>query len=195
MDEGNKSVFDVLKYMAISGIRYDVNSMWFKYRNSDVGLIINGTTWRRSTGRTDANAPNNIITTVLSSIRAKDVMQIDIIKGPAVGTLMGMASYDSFSMDRCAIVITTKGGTSSTHCDVAALRPLGYQRPVAFYNPKYEASEDYALRQTVYWNPTLLIKDGKASLRFLANGAKRYRVTVEGVDSKGTLIHLQKEIE
>lgn len=195
-DEGNKSLLDILKTMVQTGVSYSFAQMWFFYRNCPVGLIIDETTWLRSTGeKTDDSITYNILSTVLSGIRARDTKQIDIIKGHAVGTLLGMASYDNFSMDRCVIAITTNGGTSLTHCDVAALRPLGYQRPAAFYNPKYETPEDYALRQTVYWHPTLLIKDGKASLRFLDNGAKRYRVTVEGVDSKGTLIHLQKEIE
>ena len=98
-------------------------------------------------------------------------------------------------MDNSAIVITTKGTTRTLNNHVALVRPLGYQRPAAFYNPKFDAPEEYALRHTVYWNPTLRISNGKAIVQFMPNGAKKYRVTVEGVDRSGRLVHLEKETE
>lgn len=94
-----------------------------------------------------------------------------------------------------AIVVTTKEQSDASNTDVVLLRPLGYQRPAAFYNPKYVAPEEYTLRHTVYWNPTVQVKNGKAVVQFLPNGAKKYRVTVEGVDKNGRLVHLEKETE
>ena len=137
-----------------------------------------------------------IQTTLLQSLRTRDVLQIDILKGAIVGTLPIISgNVEAMGMDLSAIVITTKGTTRTQNNHVALVRPLGYQRPAAFYNPKYQVPEEYALRQTVYWNPSLRINNGKAVVQFMPNGAKRYRVTVEGVDKSSRLIHLEKETE
>ncbi len=195
MKEGNKSLLDVLKWNT-TGLFYNNAKEWFFYHNKPSFLVIDGTVWNTGRSATDTLSLYQAQNSALQSIRTNNVLQVDILKGPMVGTLPVVSGkVGAMGMDLSAIIITTKSKTENADRNVALVRPIGYQRPVAFYNPKYEAPEDYALRQTVYWNPTLLIKDGKASVRFLANGAKRYRVTVEGVDSKGTLIHLQKEIE
>lgn len=195
MKEGNKSLLDVLKWNT-TGLFYNNAKEWFFYHNKPSFLVIDGTVWNTGRSATDTLSLYQAQNSALQSIRTNNVLQVDILKGPMVGTLPVVSGKaGAMGMDLSAIIITTKSKTENADRNVALVRPIGYQRPVAFYNPKYEAPEDYALRQTVYWNPTLLIKDGKASVRFLANGAKRYRVTVEGVDSKGTLIHLQKEIE
>ena len=95
-------------------------------------------------------------------------------------------------MEQSAIVVTTRGDAYAVGTNTQLIRPLGYQKPVGFYNPRYEAPDGYALRHTVYWNPSLKIKDGKASFDFMPNGAKRYRITVEGVGAEGQVVCVSK---
>ena len=188
-DEGSKSVFDYLKSTYYTGLIYNFQKEWFYYNKIPSYLVVDGTMWSLS-----AEVGSTMVA-ILQSIRANKVKQIDIIKGPVTGTLPSLAGYSAFEMFSSAIVVTTKDQTEASNTDVVLLRPLGYQRPAAFYNPKYDAPDDYALRQTVYWNPSVLVKAGKASMQFLPNGAKRYRITIEGVDRSGKLISVQKETE
>ena len=196
--ENNKSVFDYL-ISAPTGLIYDDSGKWFKYRGKSSYLIFNGALWNG-----DENYSKGIISidthtpmvTALQNINIKDVAQIDIIKGAVAGTLPGItATPNSLAMENSAIIITTKDDNFTAKKNVVLIRPLGYQQPAAFYNPQYDAPGDYAMRQTVYWNPSVLVKAGKASMQFLPNGAKRYRITIEGVDRSGKLISVQKETE
>lgn len=188
-DEGSKSVFDYLKSTFYTGLIYNFQKEWFYYNKIPSYLVVDGTLWSLS-----AEVGSTMVA-ILQSIRANKVKQIDIIKGPVTGTLPSLAGYSAFEMFSSAIVVTTKEQSDASNTDVVLFRPLGYQRPAAFYNPKYEAPEEYALRHTVYWNPTVQVKNGKAVVQFLPNGAKKYRVTVEGVDKNGRLVHLEKETE
>lgn len=188
-DEGSKSVFDYLKSTFYTGLIYNFQKEWFYYNKIPSYLVVDGTVWSLS-----AEVGSTMVA-ILQSIRANKVKQIDIIKGPVTGTLPSLAGYSAFEMFSSAIVVTTKEQTDASNTDVVLLRPLGYQRPAAFYNPMYVAPEEYALRHTVYWNPTVQVKNGKAVVQFLPNGAKKYRVTVEGVDKNGRLVHLEKETE
>lgn len=188
-DEGSKSVFDYLKSTFYTGLIYNFQKEWFYYNKIPSYLVVDGTVWSLS-----AEVGPTMVA-ILQSIRANKVKQIDIIKGPVTGTLPSLAGYSAFEMFSSAIVVTTKEQSEASNTDVVLFRPLGYQRPAAFYNPMYVAPEEYALRHTVYWNPTVQVKNGKAVVQFLPNGAKKYRVTVEGVDKNGRLVHLEKETE
>lgn len=198
-DEGSKSVFDYLKSTFYTGLIYNFQKEWFYYNKIPSYLVVDGTVWSLSAEVSSNMVGPNMVASnmvaILQSIRANKVKQIDIIKGPVTGTLPSLAGYSAFEMFSSAIVVTTKEQSDASNTDVVLFRPLGYQRPAAFYNPKYEAPEEYALRHTVYWNPTVQVKNGKAVVQFLPNGAKKYRVTVEGVDKNGRLVHLEKETE
>lgn len=198
-DEGSKSVFDYLKSTFYTGLIYNFQKEWFYYNKIPSYLVVDGTVWSMSaevsSNKVGPNMVGPTMVAILQSIRANKVKQIDIIKGPVTGTLPSLAGYSAFEMFSSAIVVTTKDQTDASNTDVVLFRPLGYQRPAAFYNPKYVAPEEYALRHTVYWNPTVQVKNGKAVVQFLPNGAKKYRVTVEGVDKNGRLVHLEKETE
>lgn len=196
MNMGNKSIFDVLRWNAYPGLMFDSSYNWFLYHMRPTYLVVDGTVWNTGDTAMDSLSLYMAQTTLLQSLRTRDVLQIDILKGAIVGTLPIISgNVEAMSMDLSAIVITTKGTTRTTNNHVALVRPLGYQRPAAFYNPKYQVPEEYSLRQTVYWNPSVRINNGKAVVRFMPNGAKKYRVTVEGVDKRSLLIHLEKETE
>lgn len=188
-NEGNKSVFNYLKGTSYTGLIFDFNNEWFFYHGIPSYLVIDGTVWTLSaeTGAT--------MVAILESIRVKNVLQIDVIKGPMTGTLPTLAGKAAFDMSSSAIVVTTKGNANRTNTDVEFFRPLGYQRPVEFYNPKYAAPDGYALRRTVYWNPSLRISRGKAKFRFMPNGAERYRIVVEGLSTNGEFVRISREMQ
>ncbi len=188
-NEGNKSVFNFLKGVSYTGLNYDFNNEWFFYHSIPSYLVIDGTVWKLSadTGAT--------MVAILEGIRVKNVLQIDIIKGAMTGTLPTLAGEAAFDMSNSAIVVTTKDHTDRTNTDVEFVRPLGYQRPVQFYNPKYAVPDGYAQRRTVYWNPSLHISKGKATLRFLPNGAESYRIVVEGLGNNGEIVRISREMQ
>jgi len=79
------------------------------------------------------------------------------------------------------------------------LLPLGYQKPVAFYSPKYEnpeLSNDATpdLRTVIYWNPQgIFDENGNASVEFYtADILSEYSVVIEGVSGDGKLIYYRK---
>lgn len=186
--EGNKSVFSFLKGAYYLGLTYDFNNEWFFYHTVPSYLVIDGTLWSLS------SYTALTMVSILESIRVSDVLQIDIIKGAVTGTLPTLAGVGALDMSSSAIVVTTKKDGKRANTDVAFVRPLGYQRPAEFYNPRHAAPEGYRLRRTVYWNPSLRVVGGKATLSFLPNGAESYRLVVEGVGSQGRLVRVSREI-
>lgn len=75
--------------------------------------------------------------------------------------------------------------------------PIGAQRPVEFYSPRYDDSDcgiepGSDLRAVLYWNPSVKVEQGgKAVFDFYANDAHgtSYTILVESVAPDGTLIH------
>lgn len=73
--------------------------------------------------------------------------------------------------------------------------PLGYQMPVEFYSPKYDASDNLPtgtdLRSTVHWAPAVQVgADGKAHVEFYTSDMldTSYTVRVEGLSDEGEII-------
>ena len=102
-----------------------------------------------------------------------------------------------------ALVITTAVGFtgSKKSQNISRIRPPGYQRPAAFYAPKYETPEAQAsgtpdLRTTLYWNPAVRFsgKDGARIEFYTADRPSTYLLTGEGVTAEGRLVRLEAEI-
>jgi len=104
-----------------------------------------------------------------------------------------------------AIIITTKIGSSSLSGrknNQSMYAPLGYQKPVEFYSPKYETQQskfsaipDY--RTTIFWKPDLVISDEteEASFEFFTSDFKTtYSVVIEGLTSDGRIIRKVEKI-
>ncbi len=75
----------------------------------------------------------------------------------------------------------------------------GYALAKQFYSPDYSIPDDrHAIndtRATLYWNPDILMGPGGRSvrLRFFNNDTgKKFKITVEGFDASGKLIHSEK---
>ena len=75
------------------------------------------------------------------------------------------------------------------------ITPLGYQKPAAFYSPRYDVNQagpddGTDLRSTVYWNPNVIIEDGISQFSFFATDipGTSYTITVEGLTDQGEII-------
>ena len=77
--------------------------------------------------------------------------------------------------------------------------PQGYQKHAEFYSPKYEADADADgsdMRPTVYWNPNVTVKKGKAVIEFYTSDNRKtdYTVRVEGVTGAGEIINARSAV-
>ncbi|GHT14243.1 hypothetical protein FACS189426_20280 [Bacteroidia bacterium] len=103
-----------------------------------------------------------------------------------------------------AIVITTKKGFVKKPFPIFNIKsatPLGIQKPVEFYSPKYETTDEQNdkqpdLRTTIYWNPNVqLSPEGNATIDFYtADAAASYSVVIEGITLDGQIIRSVNKI-
>ena len=80
--------------------------------------------------------------------------------------------------------------------NIATITPLGYQKPVEFYSPRYDTPETRSndtpdLRSTIYWKPNAAPDStGKITLDFYTTDSpSTYSAIIEGVTSTGKLIY------
>ena len=127
-----------------------------------------------------------------------NIESIDVFKG---------ASAVSFGMRGANGVIsvtTRRGGNPSVDIEKhnqVVYTPLGYQRPVEFYSPKYETLQAKRsaipdLRTTIYWKPDIVIsEDGKVSFEFYTSDFRTtYSVVIEGITSDGRMVRQVEKI-
>jgi len=134
----------------------------------------------------------------LETVNVNDVESIDVFKGPSAA-IFGMRGANG------AISITTRRGGGSSGIErfnYATYTPLGYQKPVEFYAPRYETLEakrsdipDY--RTTIFWKPDIVISnDGKANFEFYASDfPTSYSVVLEGLTTDGRIIRRIEKIQ
>ncbi len=133
----------------------------------------------------------------MKSFPVRDIGQIDVIKGPQA---IGFHSKTSN-----IIAFTTKRGDEMQNgkwpvTNLKTIIPLGFQLPVEFYSPKYDTarkkeSKEPDLRTTIYWQPDVVVKDGKAQIEcYTSDSSVDYTVVMEGVGEDGTLLHMKKRI-
>lgn len=135
----------------------------------------------------------------LDDLNINDIEQIDIIKG-AQSVALGSQGFGG------AIAITTKKGTNRTvsikKSNIKTIYPLGFQKPVEFYSPKYETREQLNdktpdLRTTIFWKPDIIVsQEGKASFDFYTADSKdtEYSVIIEGITDDGEIIYARETI-
>jgi len=104
-----------------------------------------------------------------------------------------------------AISITTKrGGINPVGQDFnyTIYTPLGYQKPVEFYSPKYETlqakqSSIPDLRTTIFWKPDIVISNDHKEAGFdfyTSDFPTTYSVVIEGLTSDGKIIRQVEKI-
>lgn len=101
------------------------------------------------------------------------------------------------------LMVTTKDGSEENGWNqpknLQVVVPQGYQKRAEFYSPKYETDADADgtdMRPTVYWNPNIPVKKGKAVIEFFTSDNRKtdYTVRVEGVTSAGEIIHAKAAV-
>lgn len=123
-------------------------------------------------------------------LNSSDVEEIALFKGPST-SIFGLRGGNG------VIAITLKKGVtmqSVTPASLAHITPLGYQKPVEFYVPKYEVDSilnqpKSDLRTTIYWAPKVQANEqGNIQLEFFtADKANNYNVELEGVTDEGEI--------
>jgi len=126
----------------------------------------------------------------LSYTNPQDVAGIEILVGPGK-TIYGAAGAKG------VVVITTKRGGEATVIDNSFNKqiytPQGYSSTKEFYSPAYDTPSQTTmadLRSTIYWNPDIITDaQGHATVSYFnADGTGTYKVTLEGMDTKGGLV-------
>lgn len=127
-----------------------------------------------------------------------DIENIAIFKGAST-TFWGSKGGSG------VIAITLKKGyirKAITPPSLVHFTPLGFQKPVEFYMPKYEVDsirQHYKpdLRTTIYWNPKIKSDiNGNFQLNFYtADQPNNYRIIVEGISNDGEICRFTGIIE
>lgn len=121
-----------------------------------------------------------------------NIERVAVLKG-VQATLLGSDGAGG------AIVITTKKGfagiNKSASYNTKKVTPLGYQKPIEFYSPRYETTDERNnsvpdLRTTIYWNPNVTVSAlGEGIFNFYTSDASTtYTVVIEGITSDGKII-------
>jgi len=85
--------------------------------------------------------------------------------------------------------------------NIKQIQPLGYQKPLEFYTPKYDTPEarektTYDLLSTIHWQPNVRTDDlGMAAFGFYtADTESSYTVVIEGMTTEGKIIRHKEKI-
>lgn len=136
---------------------------------------------------------------MIATFNKNDIEQIDVLKPPFSGF------FDPRFRSGVVAITTKRGGENYNakwiKTNIKRSMPLGFQLPTEFYAPKYEFTAEKEnkapdLRTTIYWNPAIKIKEGKADFEFYtADGLIDYSIVIEGVSDDGRLLRVEKEIK
>jgi TonB-dependent SusC/RagA subfamily outer membrane receptor len=136
----------------------------------------------------------------LESVDVHSIESIDVFKG-ASAAIFGMRGSNG------AISITTRRGNNNEELgrsgfNYTSLSPLGFQKPVEFYSPKYETPQSKHLgnpdyRTTIFWKPDIIVpEEGKASFEFYTSDfPTTYSVIIEGLSIDGKIIRQVEKIK
>jgi len=135
-----------------------------------------------------------------SLLSVQEIESIDVFRGPNAA-LFGIRGTNG------VISITTKRGLNYTDLpqrnefNCMYYTPLGYQKPVEFYAPRYETLESKHLtipdfRTTIFWKPDIVISDtGETSFEFYTSDfPTTYSVVIEGMTTDGRIIRQVEKI-
>jgi len=120
------------------------------------------------------------------------VESIDVLKY-ASATGFGMRGANGI------VSITTRRGGEENEIEKfnqTIYTPLGYQKPVEFYSPKYETLESKHLtipdlRTTIFWKPDLVIPEDEEETSFefyTSDYSTTYSVVIEGLTTDGRIV-------
>lgn len=128
---------------------------------------------------------------ILDQFLVMDVENVAFLRGNA-GSM--------FQTLNGVVLITTKRGrglAKKAPTNIAKIAPLGYQKNVEFYSPKYETTAEKEskrddVRSTIYWNPCIRTdENGSASVVFYTGDHNsKLNISAEGVTMSGEFVAL-----
>ena len=134
-------------------------------------------------------------------VSVQDVESIDIFEGVGA-SVFGARGFGG------AISITTKSGITNKsqanpEFNYTVYTPLGYQKPVEFYAPKYETLQAKQspipdLRTTIFWKPDIVISDEQEEISFefyTSDFPTTYSVVIEGLTTDGKIVRQVERIK
>ena len=129
-------------------------------------------------------------------IEVSDVAQVELIRDPYALSFLGVNAP-------CGVIsIITKRGIPFPRRETSYIKhimPLGFQKPAAFYAPKYDTpalNTKPDLRTTIHWEPNLTTdEEGNATFSFYtADTPSTYTVVIEGVTEDGKIVYKRDRI-
>ncbi|MDR2232762.1 MAG: TonB-dependent receptor plug domain-containing protein [Tannerella sp.] len=129
-----------------------------------------------------------------------DIESIDVFSGSSAALFGARGSNGVIS-------ITLKRGLDATHSpreafNSAVFTPLGYQKPIEFYSPRYDTQEakqsetpDY--RTTIFWKPDVVVSEaGETTFDFYTSDfPTTYSVVIEGMTTDGQIVRQVEKIQ
>ena len=113
-----------------------------------------------------------------------------------------VATYSMTALITGVLIIETKYGNEGGRTplpSMANITPLGYQPPVEFYAPRYDANDNTPppYRATIYWNPKLQLNQSGKTLINLEGikPGQPVNVTIQGIASDGKIIDVTKKVQ
>ncbi len=134
----------------------------------------------------------------LGKIHKSEIAQIDVLK-----SIDNIVIYGLQGSNGVIVIYTKKGGPqkSDNLFDIKVVNPLGYQKPVEFYVPKYDTPQAREsalpdLRTTIHWQPDVKTDEtGTASFDFYtADSESRYTIIIEGLTDDGKIIYRKESV-
>ena len=100
---------------------------------------------------------------------------------------------------RSVIMVKTRMYAHDVAANVSTGKPLGWQQPKQFYNPRYEdltSRRNPPVRPTLYWNPSLEVEAGRpATFDFFTSDHKAdATVIVEGFTKEGVPLSIKGKV-
>ena len=101
------------------------------------------------------------------------------------------SGIDNALAPKSVVMVKTRPVSHGTAVNVSTGKPLGWQQPRHFYNPRYEDAGSRKapepVRATLYWNPALLAEEGRPSSFdfYTSDHESDCTVTIEGFTEAG----------
>lgn len=135
----------------------------------------------------------------IESIMVSDIEAFAYVKGQAAAKYEPAAANLTNSLKPRATVLIKTRWPMNAAPNVAADKPLGWQKPAKFYVPKYEtkASKDKfePMRLTLHWEPQLITRGGEASFGFYTSDhAAPVTLILEGISDEGDYVSFKKKM-
>ncbi|MDX8337599.1 TonB-dependent receptor plug domain-containing protein [Draconibacterium sp. IB214405] len=126
---------------------------------------------------------------VIKNIPMVQIDKVEVIKGP-FAAILGMNGANGV----ISILTRTEVSDNYTNQLIAGTfvkRINGFQKYREFYSPRYTVASDSEIpdyRQTLYWNPAMLVDDKSQNVSFFScDNLANYKIFVEGITTTGKI--------